>query len=171
MKSGAAPDLAVSADIPATEILDGFKSIEVAPDAVQFGGDFGGVAAPGSGPRHNRRSPTGARVTIEFVRREKVAAGDAVHLVYDLAGNGGIRACHGTALLTHVTACADAAPVYHYRFAYWIPAAEVMRLERRVPNLPRSVRSRTDTDAVRMQTPFPGARVAKSVAHPHENEN
>jgi hypothetical protein len=109
----------------ASDDAEGITSIQVAPDEIPFRLSLAGTTLRG---HLAARHPTGARVTVEFVRSAPVCLNSDVRLYYDIAENGGLREILGVPQLTHVTA-RQARPglSYHYRLSHWIAAPSVMR--------------------------------------------
>jgi hypothetical protein len=100
-------------------IESGFTSITVRPDPVTF------TSAPTRSNLRQQHAPTGARVTLEFVRTEPLPQQTAVMVRYDIAENGELRECTGVPQLTHVRKLPLGLAAWHYRVSHWIPAEAV----------------------------------------------
>jgi hypothetical protein len=93
------------------EITEGFTSISAGSDNIE-----------GSA----RRSPTGARIVVEFRSDESLAAGQPVTVRYDFAGDGALREGMGIARPTRTVVRWGRAVQYHYRVSYWIAPSALM---------------------------------------------
>ena len=93
------------------EITEGFTSISAGSDNIE-----------GSA----RRSPTGARIVVEFRSGESLAAGQPVTVRYDFAGDGTLREGMGIARPTRTVVRWGRAVQYHYRVSYWIAPSALM---------------------------------------------
>jgi hypothetical protein len=107
-----------------TQITTGFTSITVMPSEIVPNG-MGGQQS-GSSVQVTRKNggSTGARVTLEFTRAERLPPGREIRVRYDIAENGTCREFIGTPQLTHTTVLFDAF-LYHYRISHWIAARSV----------------------------------------------
>jgi hypothetical protein len=118
-----------------TDITDGFTSICAGTDSIENIAQ-GISTVPGSACAS--RSPTGARVTLEFRRETALAPAQLVRARYDFAGDGTFREGTGIAKPTQTVVRLGHAVVYHYRMSYWIAPAALMEF------MPGNVRYRTE---------------------------
>jgi hypothetical protein len=93
------------------EITDGFTRIDAGTDPIQ-----GRAKGPG-------RSPTGARVVLEFCREMALAEDQAVMVRYDFAEDGKLREGTGFATPIRTVVRWGRTVLYHYRLSYWIAAS------------------------------------------------
>lgn len=116
------------------EITDRFTSITAGTDP---------VASP-TGPevdssrKAGRRTPTGARVTLEFDLDLVLPPDQAVRVRYEFGDHGIQREGVGIARMTHQNARWGRAVVYHYRLSHWIRPDELQVTSA------RTVRQRTE---------------------------
>jgi hypothetical protein len=90
------------------EITDGFTRISAGSDPIQ--GPVKGKA----------RSPTGARVELEFCRELALAADQPVMVRYDFADDGKLREGIGSATPIRTVVRWGRTVLYHYRLSYWL---------------------------------------------------
>ena len=123
------------------EITNGINRICMGTDTlVPLAWEIAAVA-PGSSPV---RSPTGARVTLDFSRDAPLPAGERVRVLYDFAGDG-VREAVGVAIPIRAVTRWGQSVVYHYRLSHWIvPAALLQFVE-------SNVRQRTDEREIAQQ--------------------
>jgi hypothetical protein len=117
------------------EISDGFTSISAGSDCIEN-------ALPQAS---SERSPTGARVTLEFRCKKSLAPAQLVRVRYDFAGDGALREGTGIARQTQAVVRWRQAVVYHYRLSYWIPPGALLDF------VPGNVRYRTEEREIRSQ--------------------
>jgi hypothetical protein len=77
-------------------------------------------------PHALSRTPTGARVTVEFSRETSLLPGQVVCVRYAFAGDGRLREGVGIATATRTVVRSRRIVVYHYRMSYWIPRSALM---------------------------------------------
>lgn len=105
------------------EITDGLTSISAAADRMEVLEHA--YAAP-AGFACAQRSPTGARVTVEFQRTSSLAPTQAVTVRYDFAADGNIRELTGIPKPIRTVVRQGRAVVYHYRLSHWIAASALL---------------------------------------------
>ena len=110
------------------EIMDGFTEITLGTDV---------LASTSRDPLTAARQPTGARVTLNFQRRQPLPTDTLVKIRYDLAENGCEREVRGVPRLIQTVMHGENV-FYHYRLAQWVPPHAVMHF------VPRNVRQRTE---------------------------
>ena len=107
------------------EITDGFTSISAGADSIE------GLAQSSSrvpGSARAPRSPTGARVTVEFRRTQSLPPAQVVTARYDFAADGNVRELTGIAKSIRTVVRQGRAVLYYYRLSHWIAASELMPL-------------------------------------------
>ena len=123
------------------EITDGITRICVGMDTLAPAAEE--AAAAGLCPSVPR-SPTGVRVTIDFVRDTPLPTGERVRVLYDFAGDG-LREAVGMARPIRAVIHWGQIVAYHYRLSHWMVAASLQHFVE--PN----VRQRTDGHQVALQ--------------------
>lgn len=141
------------------DITDGFTSISAGSDRID---DMAQVRSRASGDVCAPRSPTGARVVVEFRRDVSLAPESVVRVRYDFAGDGNLREGIGIAQPIRTVVRRARAVLYYYRLSYWIPASGLMPREpgcrRRDPGPPMASGTAADRanddDCIARSAPF-----------------
>jgi hypothetical protein len=74
------------------------------------------------------RTPTGARVTLEFSRSVPLSPGQQVRVRYDFTGDGHFLDCIGIPQHTYFVARRGHLAVFHYRLSHWLTSAALSRI-------------------------------------------
>jgi hypothetical protein len=117
------------------DISDGFTSISAGSDSIE------NLVLDAC----RVRSPTGARVTLEFRRDRALAPAQLVRVRYDFAGDGSMREATGIAEPIETVVRWGRAVAYRYRLSYWIAPAALQEF------VPDNVRYRTEDREIASQ--------------------
>jgi len=112
------------------EITDGFVRIGAGFDSIPELSEDPSCASAVSCPA---RSPTGARITVEFRREAALAPQERVRVRYDFAGDGKIRECVGIARPIGTDVRWGRTVRFYYRVSDWIVPSALMNFAARPP--------------------------------------